>query len=103
MTTTLPCSTATLPTLIIARFVSMEHTEQGLGVKNRLKKSDRHKDAYITKKCVRAIQEETRTLIKAMFAAREKGRDAKVSNRSLFIDNQASDINYVLNEHRVVC
>ena len=38
-----------------------------------------------------------------MFAAREKGRDAKVINRSLFIDNQASDINYVLNEHRPVC
>ena len=26
-----------------------ELTEQGLGVKSRLKKSDRHKDAYITK------------------------------------------------------
>ena len=82
--------------------MSREHTEQGLGVKNRLKKPDRHKDAYITKEYVRAIQEETRSLIKAMFAAREKGRDAKVSNRSLFIDNQASDINYVLNEHRPV-
>ena len=101
--TTLPCSTATLPRLIIARFVSREHTEHGLGVKNRLKKSDRHKDAYITKEYVRAIQEETRSLIKAMFAAREKGRDAKVSNRSLFLDTQASDINYLLNEHRPVC
>ena len=83
--------------------MSREHTDQGLDIKSRLKKSDRPKDAYITKDYVRAIQEETRSLIKAMFAAREKGRDAKVINRSLFIDNQASDINYVLNEHRPVC
>ena len=101
--TTLPCSTATLPRLIIARFVSRGHTKQGLGVSNRLKKSDRHKDAHITKDYVRTIQEETRSLIKAMFAAREKGRFAKVINRCFSIDNQDSDINYVLNEYRPVC
>jgi len=74
-------STSTRPRPVIARFVSREHTKQVLGVKNRLKKSDRYKDAYITKDYARAIQEERRSLIKAMFAAREKGRDAKVINR----------------------
>ena len=103
MMTTLPCSTSTRPGPIIVRFLSREHTEQGLGVKNQLKKSDSHKDEYITKDYVRAIQEETRSLIKAMFAPREKGRDAKVINRSLFIDSQGSDINYIPNEHRPVC
>ena len=37
-----------------------------------------------------------------MFAAREKGRNAKVINRSLFIDNQAYDINSIPNEYRPV-
>ena len=69
-------STSARPRPIIARFVSREHTEQVLGVKNRLKNA-------------RAIQEERRSLIKAMFVAREKGRNAKVINRSLFIDSQA--------------
>ena len=37
-----------------------------------------------------------------MFAAREKGRNAKVINRSLFIDNQAYGINSIPNEYRPV-
>ena len=90
------------PRLIIARFMSREHTEQVLGVKNRLKKSDRYKDAYITKDYAWAIQVERRSLIKATFAAREKGCNAKVINRSLFIDNQAYDINSIPNEYRPV-
>ena len=95
-------SASTRPRPIIARFVSREHTEQVLRVKNRLRKSDRYKDAYITKDYARAIQEERRSLIKAMFAAREKGRNAKVINRSLFIDNQAYGINSIPNEYRPV-
>ena len=96
-------STSTRPRPIIARFVSRAHTEQVLGVKNRFKKSDRYKDAFITKDYARVIQEERRSLIKAMFAAREKGRDAKVINRNLFIDNQAYDINSIPHEYRPVC
>ena len=96
-------STSARPRPIIARFVSREHTEQVLGVKNRLKKSDSYKDAYITRDYARAIQEERRSLIKAMFVAREKGRNAKVINRSLFIDSQAYDINSIPNEYRPVC
>ena len=90
------------PRLIIARFVSREHTEQVLSVKNRLKRSDRYKNAYITKDYARAIQEERRSLIKAMFIAKEKGREAKVINRSLFIDNQMYDINSIPVEFRPV-
>ena len=83
--------------------MSREHTEQVLAVKNRLKTSDRYKDAYITKDYARrAIQVERRSLIKAMFAAREKGCNAKVINRSLFIDNQAYDIISIPNEYRPV-
>lgn len=93
-------STPTRPRPIIARFVSREHTEQVLSAKNRLKKSDKYKDAYITKDYARAIQEERRSLIKAMFVAKEKGRVAKVINRSLFIDNQAFDINSIPDEFR---
>ena len=78
-----------LTTLPRHKICEQEHTEQVLGVKNRLKKSDRYKDAYITKDA-RAIQEERRSLIKATFAVREKGRNAKVIKRSLFIVNQLS-------------
>ena len=78
-------STSTRPRPSFARFVSREHTEQVLGVENQLKKSDRYKDAYITKDYASAIQEERRSLIKAMFAAREKGRNAKVINRNLLL------------------
>ena len=66
-------------------------------------KSDRYKDAYISKDYARAIQEERRLLIKAVFTAREKGRDAKIINRSFFIDSQAPDINYISNEYGPVC
>ena len=48
--------TSTRPRPIIARFVGREYTEQVLGVKNRLKKYDRYKDAYITKDYALAIQ-----------------------------------------------
>ena len=37
-----------------------------------------------------------------MFAARKKGRDAKVINRSLFIDNQAYDITAPFNNMRTL-
>lgn len=89
--------------LIIAKFVRREYTEQVLGVENRLEKSERCKDAYMTEDYARKIQEERTSLIKAMFAAREKGCDAKVTNRNLFIDNQAYDIHSVPREYRPVC
>ena len=86
---------------IIARFLSREYPEQVLGVKKWLKKSERYKDTYITKDYTPAIQEERGTLIKAVFAAREKGRDSKVINRRRFIDNQAYDINYIPNKESI--
>ena len=95
-------STPPRPRPIIARFVSREHTEQVLSVKNRLKRSERYENAYITKDYARAIQEERRSLIKAMFVAKEKGREAKVINRSLFIDNQMYDINSIPAEFKPV-
>ena len=93
-------STPTRPRPIIARFVSRVHTERVLSTKNWLKKSNKYKDAYITKDYARTIQEERRSLIKAMFVAKEKGRVAKVINRNLFIDNQAFDINSIPDEFR---
>ena len=93
-------STSTRPRPTIAGFVSREYTEQVLGIKNRLKRSDRYKDACIIKDYGSAIQEEKRSLIKAMFVAREKGLDAKVINRNFFIDNQAYDIISIPDEYR---
>ena len=54
-----PAATSTRSRPVIARFVSKQHIEQVLGVKNRLKKSDRFRDAYtyITKDYARAIQD----------------------------------------------
>ena len=86
-------STPPRPRPIIARVLS---------VKNRLKRSERYENAYITKDYARAIQEERRSLIKAMFVAKEKGREAKVINRSLFIDNQMYDINSIPAEFKPV-
>ena len=69
--------------------------------KKWLKKSERYKNAYITKDYAPAIEEERGTLIKAVFAAREKGRDSKVINRRRFIDNQAHDINCIPNKESI--
>ena len=81
---------AARPRPIIALFVVREDRDAVLAVKNRLKSSTRYHDAYITQDFARAIQKERKTLIQAMFAAKKAGREAKVINRSLFIDNKVS-------------
>ena len=88
-------TTPSRPRPIIARFVVREDRDTVFSVKNRLKSSYRYSDAYITQDFVRAIQQERKTLIQAMFAAKKKGRDAKVINRKLFIDDNAYDISNI--------
>ena len=83
------------PRPIIARFVVREDRDTVFSVKNRLKSSYRYSDAYITQDFARAIQQERKTLIQAMFAAKKKGRDAKVINRKLSIDDNAYDISNI--------
>ena len=68
------------------------------GLKNRLKKSRRFKDAYITQDYAQAIQMERKVLIKAMFLAREKGADAKV--RKLIIGDNTFHVNNIPKEFR---
>ena len=80
------------PRPIIVRFVVREDRDTVFSVKNRLKASYRYSDAYITQDFARAIQQERKTL---MFAAKKKGRDAKVINRRLFIDDNAYDISNI--------
>ena len=46
----------------------------------------------------RAIQEERRKLIKAMFVARDKGPQAKVINRDLFVDGETYNITNIPEE-----
>ena len=79
----------------IARFVVREDRDAVFLVKNRFKSSTRNKEAYITQDFARAIQRERKTLIKAMFAAKKAGREAKVVNRILFIDNNVYDISSI--------
>ena len=49
-----------------------------------IKKSTRFKDAYITADYAKAIQDDRRMLIKAMFKAKEQGSEAKVVGRYLY-------------------
>ena len=88
------------PRPIIARFVVREDRDAVFAVKNRLKSSTRYHDAYITQDFARAIQKERKSLIQAMFAAKKAGREAKVINTSLFIDNKAYDISNIPNEFK---
>ena len=53
--------------------------------KQALKDSRRYHDAYVTADYAKAIQEERRTLIKALFKAKEQGLQAKVVARFLYI------------------
>ena len=46
----------------------------------------------------RAIQEERRKLIKALFVARDKGHQAKVINRDLFVDGEKYNITNIPEE-----
>ena len=77
------------PRAIIVRFVVREDRDAVFAVKNRLKHSRHYKDAYITKDYARAIQEERKTLIQAMYVVKEQGCDAKVINRTLYINKEA--------------
>ena len=88
------------PRPIIARFLCREDRDRAYRVKNRLKKSRRFKDAYITQDYAQAVQLERKVLIKAMFLAREKGADAKVVDRKLIIGNNTFHINNIPGEFR---
>ena len=63
---------------IIARFVVREDGDAVFNVKNRLKSSPGHSEAYITQDFAREIQKERKILTQSMLAAKQSGRDAKV-------------------------
>jgi len=72
---------------IIARFFSREDRDTVFRARNRLKGSSRAKDVYIMLDYAKAIQQERKVLIKAMFQAKEQGLSAKVIDRKLNINN----------------
>lgn len=94
-------ATPARPRPIIARFAVREDRDAVFNVKNRLKSSARHSEAYITQDFAREIQKERKTLIQSMFAAKQAGRVAKVVNRSLFIDNNVFNISNIPVEYQV--
>ena len=94
-------ATPACPRLIIPRFVMREDRDAVFNVKNRLKSSPRHSQAYITQDFPREIQKERKVLFQSMFAAREAGGVAKVVNRSLFIDNNLFKISTIPVEYQV--
>ena len=69
----------------IARFVCREDRDQIFTRKKGIKESTKLKDTYITTDYAKAIQDERRKLIKAMFKAKEQGSEAKVVGRYLYI------------------
>ena len=75
------------PRPIIARFLSRENRDAVFRARNRLKDSERAKDVYITQDYAKAIQQERKVLIKAMFQAKERGLSAKGIDRKLIINN----------------
>ena len=75
------------PRPIIARFLGREERHAVFRARNRLKDSSRAKDVYITQDYAKAIQQERKVLIKAMFQAKERGLSAKVIDRKLIINN----------------
>ena len=72
---------------IIVTFLCREDRDYVFGLKKNLKSSERHSKVYITVDYAKAIQEERRKLVKAMFIARGKGHQAKVIDRQLIVDN----------------
>ncbi|XP_068756426.1 CDK5 regulatory subunit-associated protein 2-like [Montipora capricornis] len=88
------------PRPIIARFLCREDRDNIYRVKNRLKKSRKFENAYITQDYAQAIQLERKVLIKAMFLAREKGAIAKVVDRKLIIGSDTFHINNIPEEFR---
>jgi len=86
-------TTTARPRQIIGRFVVREEDRDAVfKAEKRLKSSDRYGEAYITQDFARTIQKESKTLIQSMFAAKQAGHDAKVVNRSLFINNNVLSI-----------
>ena len=77
------------PRPIIARFLSREDRDTVFRARNRLKDSLRAKDVYITQDYAKAIQQERKVLIKAMFQPKlkERGLSAKVIDRKLIVNN----------------
>ena len=73
---------------IIARFVCREDRDLVFSRKKDLKKSTTYRDAYITQDYAKAIQQERRTLIKAMKKARALGLNSKVIDRHLFVGEE---------------
>ena len=80
---------------IIAGFVCGEDREQVFARKKGIKESTRFKDAYITADYAKALQDERRKLIKAMFKAKEQGSEAKVVGRYLFIGELKYDVKHI--------
>ena len=80
------------------RFVCREDRDHVFSCRQQLKRSDIYQDAYMTADFARAIQEERRKLIKAMFVARDKGPQAKVINRDLFVDGETYNITNIPEE-----
>ena len=60
-----------------------------------MKGSLRAKDVYITQDYAKAIQQERKVLIKAMFQAKERGLNAKVIDRKLIINNVIYTVNNI--------
>ena len=83
------------PRPIIARFLSREDRDAVFRARNRLKDSARAKDVYITQDYAKAIQQERKVLIKAMFQAKERGLSAKVIDRKLIINNVIYKVNNI--------
>lgn len=73
---------------IIARFVCREDRDLVWSRKKDLKNSTTYRDAYITQDYAKAIQQERRTLIKAMKKARALGFDSKVIDRHLIVSGE---------------
>lgn len=73
---------------IIARFVCREDRDLVWSRKKELKNSTTYRDAYITQDYAKAIQQERRTLIKAMKKARALGFVSKVIDRHLFVNEE---------------
>ena len=80
---------------IIARFVCREDRDRVFSRKQALKDSRRYRDAYVTADYAKAIQEERRKLIKAMFKAKEQGLQAKVVGRFLHIGERKYNVTNV--------
>ena len=78
---------------IIVRFVCRKDRDKVWSVRDKVKESMTHADAYITQDYARAIREERKVLIKAMIKAREEHglNDAKMKGRFLFINNERYD------------